>query len=415
MRATCALLVALAGVSAHADVEASASATQPRGYWGSGPVPFTDYYREGSGTASLDVIDKVVAPGGLAGDWARLSATFTIDGDTYTVTLDQVGVDPRNGFGLALAGRPISGGVVLDTVVHGDSPLGSWTTTPALATISVFGRGTVTRSGRTLTDRALVTVFALAAGTHADDNTHRLLPEGRWGDSELLILATELPVELIPSGFIEFTFEEVQITRGGESIPNELFLPAVTPRLPEEVGGIPRSERAASMWTGVGFSAPQGSPPPTTIEPLPPGTEVRAATPGTSSAPPGTTSGTGTPVTGGPEAPIGQQVTPGTRAAASTRTPAVPGTATELPTTPAPANASPATPLIGPAPTPENPTPATPTTPAPANSSPGTPLIQTPAPGAGTTAPAPTSPAPANAAPALPLIQTPPPLNTTPR
>lgn len=361
--------VLLCSSLAFAASEASAVTTESRGYFNTGPAPYADYYQLGDGQVTLTVVDRVVTPSAYEGDSATFDFRFRVGAQEYRVELASVGLPQDAPLLPALAGQPVFGGVALDILVHGNAPVGSWATTQALAAIAVWGRGRIYLGGQLVTDQAFVTVMALSLGTHADDETHRLLPEARPGDHELLVLATHLPTDVIPKGFLQFEFERVQITLRGEGLPEEPLLPNVTPRLPEEVGVSLLSRRAATQYPGIGASAPTSAAPAVEIAPTVAVIE---------------------PLGAAPAAPLVPTVLPANTAAAAAIPqavePANAAPATALPTTESPSNAAPAT--------------ALPTTVPPGNAAPATPL--------------PATTPPANAAPATPLITTPPPLNAAP-
>lgn len=60
-----------------------------------------------------------------------------------------------------------------------------------------------------------VQVFALSAGTHADDATHALLPEAREGDLEL-----EWAVQGTTGGPLRLFFDDVRVSARGTGLPS---------------------------------------------------------------------------------------------------------------------------------------------------------------------------------------------------
>ncbi|MCY1015256.1 hypothetical protein [Pyxidicoccus sp. MSG2] len=269
--------------------EASARTEQPDGFFIQGPLPFTDLAEDGTGSASLSVEDRVSLPGATYGDKGQLAATFRLGGVEYRVELTQPGFPPPQVRGQAASGplpRPpphtIGGGVLLDVPLYGDSGLGWAAMTRTHAAVAVWGVGSVWRNGQLLTDTAFVHAAALAAGTYADDDTHRLLRQARFGDTELVVVLWNLPPSMEPRGFIQFVFEDVAITVDGTSVPSRAVVentgnpPAdfrtLTPTPPTTILGAPLTgspEPAPVPATGMGGSgtastdlatAPGGSP-----------------------------------------------------------------------------------------------------------------------------------------------------------
>ncbi|MFP2908247.1 hypothetical protein ACLESD_24980, partial [Pyxidicoccus sp. 3LFB2] len=205
--------------------EASARTERPDGFFIHGPLPFTDLAERGTGGASLSVEDRVSLPGATYGDLGQLSATFRLGVVEYRVELTRPGFPPPQVRGQGASGplpRPpphaIGGGVLLDVPLYGDSGLGWSAMTRTHAAAAVWGVGSVWRNGQLLTDAAFVHAAALAAGSYADDDTHRLLRQARFGDSELVVLVWNLPASVEPRGFIQFVLEDVSITVDGASV-----------------------------------------------------------------------------------------------------------------------------------------------------------------------------------------------------
>ncbi|WP_164017291.1 hypothetical protein [Pyxidicoccus trucidator] len=205
--------------------EASARTERPDGFFIHGPLPFTDLAERGTGSASLSVEDRVSLPGATYGDLGQLSATFRLGVVEYRVELTRPGFPPPQVRGQAASGplpRPpphaIGGGVLLDIPLYGDSGLGWAAMTRTHAAAAVWGVGSVWRNGQLLTDTAFVHAAALAAGTYADDDTHRLLRQARYGDTELVVLVWNLPASAEPRGFIQFVLEDVSISVDGASV-----------------------------------------------------------------------------------------------------------------------------------------------------------------------------------------------------
>ncbi|WP_375766376.1 hypothetical protein NR798_32420 [Archangium gephyra] len=256
--------------------EVSARTTGNVGFFTQGTLPFTDLFERGTGGAELSVRDRIADPRATYGDAGSLVATFDIAGDTYRVELDQAGFPPAQ----ALAARPvlgplpgapaqpIGGGVVLDQDMHGGAMLGFSNTSRVHAAAAVWGIGRVWRNGELLTDAALIHAAALDRGAHADDDTFRTLPVARPGDTELTVLAWNLPREAEPRGFIQFDFDNVAITVNGTDVPSVASVPTAgsvagvaPPSTPvpggASLGAVPNS--ALSQQQGVGGSGVAGT------------------------------------------------------------------------------------------------------------------------------------------------------------
>lgn len=208
--------------------EASARTERPDGFFIPGPLPFTDLAESGTGSATLSVEDRVSLPGATYGDKGQLSASFRLGTVEYRVELTQPGFPPPQARSQRIAGplpRPpphaIGGGVLLDVPLYGDSGLGWTAMTRTQAAIAVWGVGSVWRNGQLLTDSAFVHAAALSAGAYADDDTHRLLRQARFGDTELVVLVWNLPAAAEPRGFIQFVLEDVDISVDGTSVPSQ--------------------------------------------------------------------------------------------------------------------------------------------------------------------------------------------------
>lgn len=202
--------------------EATARTVGNVGYFTQGPAPFTDLFERGRGSAELSVRDRIADPRATYGDSARLVATFDIAGDTYRVELDRAGFPPGP---IGAPAQPIAGGVVLNQDIHGGAPLGSYSMSRERAAVALWGVGRVWRNGELLTDSAVIHAAALAWGAHADDDTFRVLPVARPGDTELDVLVWNLPRGLEPRGFIQFDFEDVAITVAGTDVPAVAVVP----------------------------------------------------------------------------------------------------------------------------------------------------------------------------------------------
>jgi hypothetical protein len=256
--------------------EALARTGRPDGFFIQGPLPFTDLAERGFGSASLSVEDRVSLPGATYGDVGQLSATFRLGGAEYRVELTRAGFPPPQVLGRAVSAplpRPpphaIGGGVLLDVPLYGDSGLGWAAMTRTHAAVAVWGVGSVWRNGQLLTDSAFVHAAALAAGAYADDDTHRLLRQARFGDSELVVVAWNLPASLEPRGFVQFVLEHVDISVAGVDVPSVAFLentgnPPVdwsllTPVPPTGILGAPPTASPEPAVTGVGGGGTAGT------------------------------------------------------------------------------------------------------------------------------------------------------------
>jgi hypothetical protein len=258
--------------------EASARTEQPDGFFIQGPLPFTDLAERGSGSASLQVEDRVSLPGATWGDVGQLSATFRLGAVVYRVELARPGFPPAQALSRAPSGplpqpppHTIQGGVLLDVPLYGDSGVGWTAMTRTHAAAAVWGVGSVWRNGQLVTDTAFVHAAALAAGAYADDDTHRLLRQARFGDSELVVVVWNLPPELEPRGFVQFVFEDVSMSVGGTSVPSRTFVentanpPAnwnlLTPVPPTTILGAPStaSPQPSGQQQGVGGGGTAGT------------------------------------------------------------------------------------------------------------------------------------------------------------
>ncbi|MFP2958298.1 hypothetical protein ACLEPN_10780, partial [Myxococcus sp. 1LA] len=250
------LLAAAPGGFTFEGREASARTEQPDGFFVQGSLPFTDLAETGTGSASLTVEDRVDLPGATFGDKGTLEASFRLGATEYRVELTQPGFPPEQARQQAVSGplpRPpqhtIGGGVLLDVPLYGDSGLGWSAMTRTHAAVAVWGVGSVWRNGQLLTDTAFVHAAALAAGAYADDDTHRLLRQARYDDTELVVLVWNLPPQAEPRGFIQFVFEDVAIDVGGVAVRSRPFV--------ENTGGPPLSWQSL---TPVPPSATVGAP-----------------------------------------------------------------------------------------------------------------------------------------------------------
>lgn len=340
------LLAQVGGVSMQG-TRASASDIDGRAFFMTGADPVADEWQSAIGHVSLSAEDRVQLPGATWGDQGTLHAEIRYGGDTWTLDLTQPGF-PADASGRASPVRgwvrfPISGGVLTDANLQGYTGLGLLRGPLVHAAAAIWGEGTVRLNGQLVTDHALVEADALSAGDHADDQSFRTLTTARDGDAEIVIFATNLPVDRVPRGFVLVGFDDVRISVGGQVVASQITIPSSGTQGPAEVAGSTGPVYAPSPILGVGGSGGAGT-----------ATNPQTVTP------PGAIGGTGFSSSGIPASP------PVANNGATT---------TALPATPAPLTSTPATPLI-PMPSPANATPAT--------ALPATPPVTAPA-GTGTT------------------------------
>ncbi|MBN1209592.1 MAG: elastin [Myxococcaceae bacterium] len=232
--------------------EASARTTSPVGFFAQGTTPYPNLYERGLGSATLTVEDRV-SGAATYGDKARLEAQFRLGQLDYRVELTQPGFPPlQEGGGSAARaalprpGYPVEGGVILDRDLNGASGRGWPATTQVHAAIAVWGVGSVWRNGQLLTDSAVIQVDALSHGAQADDDSHQPLAVARAGDTELEVLVWNLPLSAEPRGFIQFSFEDVEIEIGGQSVKAVAVVPNAQGL---ESGGV------VTIFGGVGGNA----------------------------------------------------------------------------------------------------------------------------------------------------------------
>lgn len=403
--------------------EASARTRRPDGFLIQGALPFTDLTESGTGSAELSVEDRVALPEATYGDKVTFSSSFRLGVSEYRVELSQAGFPPAQAHSQAPSRplpppppHPIAGGVLLDVPIYGDTGLGWSAMTRSHAAVAVWGVGRVWRNGQLLTESAWVHVAALDAGAYSDDDSHRMMRQARWGDTELVVLAWNLPPELEPRGFVQYVFEDVAIEVGGIPV-RSLAVVDTTGNVtvpPDQLTPVPSTTYLGLApvlppppAAGAGTAA-QGAPPvlegsvpslEAQIQPLNisgPLVETPVPLPGSlATGGSGSLSTVGTfsvPLSGTPSFNTvtgAAQVSPGIVA---TELPLNSSDTTPLVTAPAPLNAAGAPAQVA-SPVPLNATPATPlaTTPAPLNTTPATPLVTTPAPA--NAAPVTTSPA----------------------
>lgn len=267
------LLAAAPGGFTFEGREASARTEQPDGFFVQGSLPFTDLAESGTGSASLTVEDRVSLPGATYGDKGTLEASFRLGATEYRVELTRPGFPPDPGQGgSGRLPRPpqhaIGGGVLLDVPLYGDSGLGWTAMTRTHAAVAVWGVGSVWRNGQLLTDTAFVHAAALAAGAYADDDTHRLLRQARYDDTELVVLVWNLPPRIEPRGFIQFVFEDVAIDVGGTAVRSRPFVEntgnpplswhSLTPVPPSATVGAPVTASPPPAPSAIGGSGTAG-------------------------------------------------------------------------------------------------------------------------------------------------------------
>ena len=314
--------------------EATARTRSSVGFFAQGAAPFPNFFERGYGSAELTVMDRTVAPGASYGDTARLAARIRVGGVEYQVELTQAGFAPQQA-GSAAAERPlprpghsVEGGVILDRDVNGNSGLGWPVTTRVHAAAAVWGVGSVSLNGRLITDSAVIHVAALSHGAQADDDTHLTLPVAREGDTELHVLVWNLPTSAEPRGFIQFSFDDVEISLADQPVRAVASVANVNPGGRDlsggaagsgamVIGGIPLTP-PAPPGDGVGGSGFDLEAAPVTGTPGGPVMAVSPATIGGPASPdplsvPGVSLGTdGTAGRAAPNGRLGGAVTPDT-------------------------------------------------------------------------------------------------------
>jgi hypothetical protein len=358
--------------------EATARTRSSAGFFAQGAVPFPNFYERGLGSAELTVVDRTAAPGASYGDTARLDARFRLGGVEYQVELTEAGFPPQQAGGAAVERqlpRPwhsVEGGVILDRDLNGNSGLGWPATTRVHAAAAVWGVGRVSLNGRLITDSAVIHVAALSHGAQADDDTHLTLPQAREGDAELHVLAWNVPTSVEPRGFIQFSFDDVEISLADLPVGAVASVPNVNP------GG-----RDLSGGAGGGTFPATGAPTPAA--------NISGVVPGTPAPGSPLAAQMGVPP-GAP--PPGGAAEPGVALASPPPTLSSLGSFSVQPISPPNFSGFAGSPLVSPG------------------------IVATPSPlGSDPTIPAPPllgSPAPLTASPAPPLLGTPAPLNSSP-
>jgi hypothetical protein len=224
-----ALLVSL--TLGQAPVEASARTTSAEAFVSRGPAVGSDLHEGAFGHAELTVQEREGRRGRTRGDAATLRATVRLGVDEFTVRLDRPGIPPGMSGPLPF---PLWGGVALEVPVLGRSGIG-WRGGPAShAAIAVVGLGSVAHNGRLIAEGIWVTAFALRDGYHADDDTHRVLPQSRQGDAELLVWAQGLPEDRFPGGVLFLGFEDLELSVAGAMVSSIERVPTVELRDPDD-------------------------------------------------------------------------------------------------------------------------------------------------------------------------------------
>ncbi len=205
---------------------ANATTTEPRGFYSAGRAPYSEPFKTAKGEISLNVVDRVVAPSDKGVDQAELTAELAMAADRYRVELAAVG-----------ARMPFltEGGVILERSIYGRTGIGPARLPLSTATVGLWGRARVYRNGELVTDQALIHVAALAAGFFADDDTHRLLPQSRARDGEIQLLVENLPLDKVPGGFLQWVYDDVQLTIEGTPVATALVVPSTPEARPEEL------------------------------------------------------------------------------------------------------------------------------------------------------------------------------------
>lgn len=280
-------------------VQASARTTSPAGYFAQGTTPYPNIYERGTGSATLTAEDRVGDWGATYGDKGRVEAEFRLGQAQYRVELTQPGFPPQQAGGRTVAlrpGFPVAGGVLLDHDLNGASGLGWMATTQVHAAAVVWGMGSVWRNGQLITDTAMIQAAALSHGSHADDETHRILAAARAGDTELDVLVWNLPQSAEPRGFLQFSFDDVEIELNDRPVNSVAVVPNVqgveSGSVVATTGGVggnglfvaPTPVPVPGQGTGgAGFdltAQPQTGTPGGPVTPVSPGTLGGPASPG---------------------------------------------------------------------------------------------------------------------------------------
>jgi hypothetical protein len=182
-------------------IEASATTTTPRAFLAIGDAPESEYFADGLGDASVKVQDK-------CGN-CSLDASLRVGVDTWRVQLESAGEVRIGGLVLGRSGYPFRGAAA------------------AISAFTLTGAARVEHNGSVVSLNAPVVVLALVTGIHADDDTHRRMPEARAGDVELVVMVPQLPRSAVPNGFLLMTWEDVDIRVQNQVVPSAKFVPTV--------------------------------------------------------------------------------------------------------------------------------------------------------------------------------------------
>ncbi len=226
------------GALPDAGVPAAAQASSAGGevFLSTGADPSVDQSQNARGEASLEVRDRTDDPKALHGDAVRFSATLREGVDRFTVEVTQAGVPDGTDLRLLGVAAPLRGGVQVGPVVFGRTGLGPVGLPPARAAIAVVGVGRVLHNGRVIAQRAPVQIFALAAGIHADDDTHRRLPAARAQDTELVVYVPSVPSDVLP-GYLLAVFENPAISIRDQQVPRLAQVPVTQTQVSTGGGG----------------------------------------------------------------------------------------------------------------------------------------------------------------------------------
>jgi hypothetical protein len=163
----------------------------------------------------------------------------------------------------------------------------------------------------------VIHVAALSHGAQADDESHLTLPQAREGDTELHVLVWNLPSSAEPRGFVQFSFDDVEISLADQSVRAVAAVPNVNPGGQDSsgsaggtvvLGGVPLTP-PAPPGDGVGGSGFDLSAAPVTGTP---GGPVMPVSPATLSGPASPDPLTVPGVSVGTEATVGGTAAPGT-------------------------------------------------------------------------------------------------------
>jgi hypothetical protein len=351
-------------------VQASADDSSGIAYFAVGPDVAANLFESVQGTVQMQVTDRVQDLALPDGDDGRFHLSLSRGVNRYEVDLIQAGFKE----GVGQPSTPVGGGVQIDRDVFGFTGQGPSLITEARAAIALWGTATVSLNGQAAPNPARIFVAALSKGVHADDDSFRMLNQARSGDTELVVIIDNLPPSIDPRGFLEFGFEDVNITVDGNPVRKQL---AVDVMASDE-------DKATAANTGTGGSGFGGGVPTPYLGTLPGTSAPTSGTSASASASVASASTTTNFEVLGPAS-----VTPGTPASppvangnSSTGAPAPlnASAATLAPASPSPANASGATSLVS-TPSPSNASAATSlvTTPSPLNASPTAAAIAAPA------------------------------------